>query len=346
MNIMDKIKTGKIDRPQKIVLYGVEGIGKSTFASHFPNPIFLDLEEGTAQLDVARVDGINSWSQLMELIKEINGYGQFGTLVIDTADWAEKLCIEHICAKYSKKGIEDFGYGSGYTYLVEEFSRLLELLNVTVANRMNVVLLAHAQIRKFEQPDEMGAYDRWELKLNKKTTKQTASIVKEWADAVLFANYKTIVMTTSDGKKKAQGGQQRIMYTEHAATWDAKNRWGLPAEVPFDYSSIADHVPDLANLAKQPAAAVKMPQPVPEPPKTVNQPGSTLPPHLAELKNLMDLQGVTEEELKKAVAKRGYYPLETPIEGYAEDFVKGVLIAAWPQIVEFIKSEIRVNKGE
>ncbi len=151
MSILDHVKKGTIQRPQKIVLYGVEGIGKSTFASHFPNPLFLDLEEGTAQLNVARISDIRSWSQLLEIVNEFNGTpGMFASLVIDTADWAEALCIRHICDKAGKASIEDFGYGSGYTYLVDEFSNLLKLLNVTVASGRNVVLLAHAQIRKFE----------------------------------------------------------------------------------------------------------------------------------------------------------------------------------------------------
>ena len=68
---------------------------------------------------------------------------------------------------------------------------------------INIVLTAHAQIRKFEQPDEMGSYDRWELKLGKKTSSQTAPLVKEWADMVLFANYKTVVMTADNKKKKS-----------------------------------------------------------------------------------------------------------------------------------------------
>lgn len=338
MNLMERVKRGTIQRPQKVVIYGVEGIGKSTFASHFPNPLFLDLEAGTAQLDVARIGEITSWSQLMEIIKEVNGTPSlFGTLVIDTADWAEKLCMEHICAKYSKRGIEDFGYGSGYTYLAEEFSRLLELLNVTVSSGLNVVMLAHAQIRKFEQPDEMGAYDRWELKLNKKTTKQTASIVKEWADAVLFANYKTIVTTTKEGKKKAQGGQDRVLYTEHAATWDAKNRWGLAPEIPFDYAAISAHIPNHPTAQTAP----ELEEEKTDTPKEPLARNSSQPPYLAELQNLMDLQGVTEAEIRQAVAKRGYYPAETAVKDYAPDFVRGVLIAAWPQINEFIKKEIR-----
>ena len=77
-----------------------------------------------------------------------------------------------------------------------------------------MVLTAHAQIRKFEQPDELGAYDRWELKLGKKTSSQTSPLIKEWADMLLFANYKTFSVAVDDkGKKrKAQGGEQGYVY--------------------------------------------------------------------------------------------------------------------------------------
>ena len=145
------------------------------------------------------------------------------TLVIDTMDWAEALCVESVCAKYQKKGIEDFGYGNGYVYTKEELGRLLNSLQEIIDLGINVVLTAHAQMRKFEQPDELGAYDRWELKLGKKTSSQTAPLVKEWADMVLFANYETIVVTTDNKKNKAQGSR-RVMYTEHHACWAGSPR--------------------------------------------------------------------------------------------------------------------------
>jgi len=123
------------------------------------------------------------------------------TLVIDTADWAERLCIEHLCARDKKDGLEGWGYGKGYTYLEEEFGRFLNQLSELIEVGINVVLTAHAWMRKFEQPDELGAYDRWELKLQRKT----APLVKEWADMVLFANYKTLVVNVDgQGAQKAR----------------------------------------------------------------------------------------------------------------------------------------------
>jgi len=246
-----QISRGKIARAQKVVIYGPEGIGKSTVASHFPNPIFSDTEGSTLHMDVARTPKPSSWTMLLEQARYFKANPHLlGTFVIDTTDWAEQLCMIEICAKAQKKGIEDFGYGKGYTYLAEEFGKLLNLLEELVEAGVNIVLTAHAQMRKFEQPDEMGSYDRWEMKLQKKT----APLVKEWADMVLFANFKTYVVNVDNqgaakGKNKAQGGK-RVMYTTHHSCWDAKNRHDLKEELPFDFKEIAHCIPVIGGATQ------------------------------------------------------------------------------------------------
>ena len=213
---MEIIK-GVIPCAKKVVVYGPEGIGKSTFASKFPDPVFIDTEGSTNSMDVARLPKATSWQNLLDQVDYIRTHPDVcKTLVVDTIDWAESMCIQFICDKHRKFGIEDFGYGNGYTYVKEEIGRFLNRLSEVVEAGVNVVLTAHAQIKKFEQPDELGAYDRWELKLGKKTTSQTSPLIKEWADMLLFANYKTFSIAVDDkGKKrKAQGGE-RVMYTSH-----------------------------------------------------------------------------------------------------------------------------------
>lgn len=246
-----KIIRGKIASAKKCVVYGPEGIGKSTLASRFPEAVFIDTEGSTKEMDVARTETPASWAMLLEQVKYFIGHPEeLKTLVIDTADWAEQLCTSEICARYQKSGIEDFGYGKGYVFLQEEFGRLLNLLTDLADKKgIHVVLTAHAKMRKFEQPDEMGAYDRWEMKLSK----QVAPMVKEWADMVLFANYKTFVVNVDGqgaqkGKNKVQGGK-RVMYTTHHSCWDAKNRYGLADEVPFDYESIR-HILESTSTVK------------------------------------------------------------------------------------------------
>ncbi|WP_274459730.1 ATP-binding protein [Gemella haemolysans] len=235
-----KITKGKRARAQKVVIYGTEGIGKSSLASQFPEPLFIDTEGSTDNMDVARLDKPTSWIMLNNQIAFIKANPTVcKTLVIDTIDWAESLCVDNLCAMHGKKGIEDFGYGNGYVYAKEEMGRFLNKLQDLIEIGINVVLTAHAQIRKFELPDEMGSYDKYELKLGKKTSSQTAPLVKEWADLLLFCNYKTYLISQEKSTKKKAQGNQRVMYTEHNPAWDAKNRHGLPSELPLDYVSIA-----------------------------------------------------------------------------------------------------------
>lgn len=210
------VTSGIQTAPVKTVLYGPEGIGKSTFASHFPSPVFIDTEGGTKRLNVARLPQPTSWAMLLDEVAEVRkGNVPCSTLVIDTADWAERLCIQAVCARAKVNGIEDFGYGKGYTYVKEEFSKLLDALEEVLNAGHNVVVLAHAAITKFEQPDAVGNYDRWGMK----TSKQVAPLLQEWCDMLLFANYKTVVEKAGSGpnaKNKASGGK-RVLYTTHHA---------------------------------------------------------------------------------------------------------------------------------
>lgn len=352
-----KIISGKIIKPQKVVIYGPEGIGKSTFAAQFPRPLFIDTEGSTSHLEVDRLPRPTSWQMLKQYIKDLKGDTMgYHTLVIDTADWAERLCEEAICQSNGKVGIEDFGYGKGYTYVKEEFGRLLDSLSDLIDAGMNVVLTAHSIIRKFELPEETGAYDRYELKLGQKAGNQCAALAKEWADMVLFVNYKEIVITTKDNKKKVSGGK-RVMYTAHNPCWDAKNRHGLAEELPFDYQEIAHCIPVMNTAPPQPPVSPAVspqpapaePDPIPEAPAPPKE--SPKPPVQAEanqtdvqapeaipqaLADLMTANNVTAQDIQQAVAYKGYFPADMPIADYPEDFVMGCLVAAFPQMLQVI----------
>lgn len=357
------ITRGKIKSAQKVVIYGPEGIGKSTFASQFPNPLFIDTEGSTKSLDVARMDKPTSWTMLKSQLEYIKSNPTVcKTVVIDTIDWAEQLCIDDICSKYGKKGIEDFGYGNGYVYEKEEFGRFLNSLEDLIDRGINVVLTAHAQLRKFSQPDEIGEYDRWELKLGKKTASQISPLVKEWADMVLFANYKTVaVATDKDGRKyKAQGGG-RVMYTLHHPCWDAKNRHGLPEEMDFSYAGIAhifndvepvNNAPVPQNPIPQPPKAEPVTQPVPQPTQIEKAPESVPPAPMPQndksvnipegipkaLADLMRANGVDESEIRQAVFTQGHYPYDTPITNYDPRFINGCIIPGWNKVLEVVQS--------
>lgn len=341
-----KIISGKIIKPQKVVIYGPEGIGKSTFAAQFPKPLFVDTEGSTSHLEVDRLPRPTSWQMLKQYIKDLKGDTMgYQTLVIDTADWAERLCEEAVCQSNGKVGIEDFSYGKGYTYVKEEFGRLLDSLSDLIDAGMNVVLTAHSIIRKFELPEETGAYDRYELKLGQKAGNQCAALAKEWADMVLFANYKEIVITTKDNKKKVSGGK-RVMYTAHNPCWDAKNRHGLSDELPFDYQEIAHCIPDTAPAPEPvPKTKKKNPEPPTETPKPEKQPEAAtkiveteLDPKVPKaLTDLMAANNVTARDIQQAVAHKGYFPADMPIADYPEDFVMGCLVGAFPQMLKVIQ---------
>ena len=101
-----QITRGKIPCAKKVVVYGPEGIGKSTFASRFPNPVFIDTEGSTKDMDVARLPKPSSWQMLLEEIDYVKNHpDEFKTLVIDTVDWAEQLCVDYICSKHGKSGL-------------------------------------------------------------------------------------------------------------------------------------------------------------------------------------------------------------------------------------------------
>ena len=317
------ITRGKQARAQRVIIYGTEGIGKSTLAAQFPEPLFIDTEGSTSNMDVVRMDKPDSWEMLLNQIAFVKANPTVcKTLIVDTIDWAEALAIESVCTLYGKTGIEEFGYGNGYTYVREEFGRFLNKLQEIVDLGIHVVLTAHSQIRKFEQPDEFGSYDRYELKLGKKTASQTAPLIKEWGDMVLFCNYKTIVMKNESKKNKAQGGQ-RVMYTTHTPSWDAKNRFGLKEELPMDYREIA-HI-------FQPQAINNTPTDPFLEHSTLNVP-EFLP---QQLQNLMRQHSVSAEELHVFSIRSGFFPQGTPLEQFPMNYWMEV-IQNWPQVIQTI----------
>jgi len=240
-----KIERGVRRTPVRCVVYGTEGIGKSTLAAAFPSPVILDTEEGTHHLDVARV-AIGSWDELRAAVAEIGtSRGEFRTVVIDSADWAERLAIDGICKTERKKSIEDFGFGKGYVHVAEWFGKLLASCDGLVGMGFNVVFVAHSTVKRTSPPDLTDGFDRWELKLSK----QVSPLLKEWCDALLFVNYETRTVEGTDGRTKALGGRKRVIHTERSAAFDAKNRYGLDPVLPMDIDAIA---PIFAEPAKRP----------------------------------------------------------------------------------------------
>jgi len=230
-----EVKRGRIKTPQRILLYGVEGIGKSTFASQAPAPIFIGSEEGTNELDVERLEEATSWDAAVDQLHYLGSEPHnWNTVVLDTVDVLEILIHAKICKESGKKSIGDFDYGRGYVAALNEFHLLTNLLDhLRKAKGMGVILLGHARVRRFDNP-EGDDYDRYKLTLHE----GASDFLRGWSDMVLFANYETFVSAENDRAKAFSSGA-RVLYTEWRAAFDAKNRHGLPFKLPLSWDAFA-----------------------------------------------------------------------------------------------------------
>ena len=254
-----KITTGIKARPQKVCIYGPEGVGKTLLASDLPSPIYIDAEGGTDHIDVARVE-VHTMGEIREAIQWLKREKHdFQTVVLDTIDWVEKRLIAELCASYKTDSIEkiDGGYGKGYTVLEEQMMSFLGDLDSLRKKGMHIVFLAHSKIQKHEDPELGSAYDRFQLKLEKKT----AGLIKEWVDALLFYRFKTITAERSASGTHRGVAKGREIATARAAAYDAKNRHGLP-----DRITVAEGDPHpaagLAAIFSMTGSAAAAPAPV------------------------------------------------------------------------------------
>lgn len=250
---LDKINKGKLAVAYRYVVYGPEGVGKSSLAADAPNPIFLDVDDGSAGLDVARYtfrDGPGghvplTYAEVIEALDDLAANPHdFKTLVIDTADRLEALMWKHILKRESqpsalnKSGkefhsIEEFGYGKGYQLAVDEWRDLCRRLDLLRTHRgMTVVILAHAQIRTFKNP-EGDDYDRYSLRIHEKA----GGFLREWADMTGFACFEEGgAKLDPNAKAKGFSTGKRLLKLVRTATYDAKTRLALPEQVELDPS--------------------------------------------------------------------------------------------------------------
>ena len=236
MNLNNLIQTVRTGKPPRIVLHGVHGVGKSTWASNAPDPIFIITEDGLTSIDVPHFPLITDLDQVWEymglLIDEDNPYKTF---VLDTADWLEKIIWAHICKEANVDNIESFGFGKGYTIAMKQWDRLYRGLELLRDKGMATVILAHNEIKAYNPPDA-DPFDRYQIKLHK----HAATKLEEWADVVLFANFQVYVDTEKGAKKgkAARGEAQRVIYTTNCPAWKAKTRYALPDTLKMDFNEL------------------------------------------------------------------------------------------------------------
>ena len=235
------IKTGGTVRPPRILLMGVEGVGKSTAGSQMEAPIFLCSEDGLVGPQFASTPHFSApdWEKALGFLDYLlDNPHPYKSIVVDTVDWLEPKLYHFVCQRDGEKSIESYGYGKGYTEAAAEFRKFVRRLDALNRKGMAVLVLAHTVVKPYNNPTGEN-YDRYEPKADKKV----AGIVKEWADAVLFAQFQTFAVKAKGASKaKGVGGQERIVHTQHSAGWDAKNRYGLPDEMPFDMPLILDAI--------------------------------------------------------------------------------------------------------
>lgn len=226
-------------KPLRVMIYGVEGIGKSTLGAKSDKPIFITPEGGIDQLtDIdgrpsKSIKGMESWDSVRKAVKALfNEKHPFETLVIDSADWLEKLCHASIIGKSGKSIITcNGGYGAGYRQSEIMHRDLLEDLSKLRDNRnMNIVVTAHAAVRVTKDPSTLSDYDSFEIKCHE----MVSSLWREYVDALLFARFRTFVQESEGSTRaRAYSDGKRIVYTHKQPSFQAKNRYGLPEEMEF-----------------------------------------------------------------------------------------------------------------
>lgn len=238
MALKTPVTKGKIKKPILTIIYGPDGVGKSTFGANAPSPIFLGTEDGTANLDVSRFQKPADFDAVRANIRElITEEHEYKTLVIDSLDWLETMVHTSICARDGSKTINQAqgGYGNGVEVALGAWRSLqADLSELREAKGMNIIMIAHSQVKDFHDPTQNMAYSRFLLKLNDKA----AALWREYVDTVLFANFEVVATKEkSDKKAKSFGDGARKIYTERRPSFDAKNRLGLPFELALDWGA-------------------------------------------------------------------------------------------------------------
>ncbi len=247
MGLLEQIQRGKQPMPPRLVVYGTEGVGKSTFASQAPAPIFVQTEDGLAEIDCDRFPLATTFDDVTAALSELHSeQHDYQTVVIDSLDWLERLIWDQLCRQYNVASIEkvDGGYAKGYTHALTYWREILDGLGRLRTDRgMVVICIAHSKVEKFEDP-ESSAYDRYSPRLHK----HAAALVCEWSDAVLFATrkFRTQSEDAGFGRKRAiaapigAGGGERILRCTGGPSCIAKNRYGIADELPLSWATFVD----------------------------------------------------------------------------------------------------------
>lgn len=250
---LQQIQYGKVNAPRRTLLFGVHGVGKSTFAAMADAPVFIPVEDGLSNIDCAHFPLATKYAEVIQAFGSLyTEPHEYRTIVIDSVDWLERLIFADVCQKRGVASVEDIPFGKAYVFALTQWREVLAGLDALRNERgMAVILIAHAQIERFNNP-ECESYDRYSPRLHK----QASAFLQEWADEVLFATYKVYTKSTDVGfgRQRVQGigNGERILRTTERPAHVAKNRLNLPDEIPLDYrvyAAFARGENPLANTA-------------------------------------------------------------------------------------------------
>ena len=233
--------------PPRMLIHGVAGVGKSTFAANADNPVVIATEDGLGMLKVASFPVAKSFDEVMEGLAALYSEPhEFRTVVVDSVDWLEPLIWKKACEDNRWGSIEEPGYGKGYLAALDLWRQYLDGLNALRDERgMTVIQIAHTDIKRFDSP-EHEPYDRYVIKLQARAS----ALLQEHSDVVLFANYRISVSKSDVGFNKkvtrALGSGARVMHTEERPAFLAKNRYGLPETLPLEWSEFLAAMPQSA----------------------------------------------------------------------------------------------------
>ena len=233
------VRKGRVSVPLRVLLYGVEGVGKSTFAAHAPKPIFIGADSGTENLDIARLPEPRTWEEVFESVRLLqNEKHEYETVVFDPLSFIEALCWDMLCAKNKWASMEDLDYGKCYAPAADEWRRLLgEIERLWMSKHMNVVLLDHARVKLYKNP-VADDFDRFIMAMHEKS----AAPLKRWCAFVLFATHEVAIHKDKQKRVRGLSDGSRVIKTEWSAAYDAKNRADLPAELPLSWDRFVDAV--------------------------------------------------------------------------------------------------------
>jgi hypothetical protein len=241
---MSRVTRGRTPKPPRLLLYGIEGIGKSTFGSQAPKPVFIQTEDGLDEIACDKFPLATTFDDVIGALAELRTEKhEYETVVVDSLDWLEHMIWDRVCQESGVKSIEkaDGGFAKGYVHALSFWREVVQQLNLLRAERgMVVLLIAHAKVEKFEDP-ECSPYDRYSPRLHK----HGAALISEWCDAVLFATRKFRTQTEDIGFNRrrtiahalGKDGGERMLRCIGSPSCVAKNRFGLPSELPLSWAA-------------------------------------------------------------------------------------------------------------